>query len=105
MVLAVTELQQAVVGHAPVAAGGGGIQPHALGLQVVHAQPCLSEGPFKGRPACIITQGLQHGRQPVVAQVQGMAPLAGRAAQGLEALRGPRWHLGQAMICRGQDMG
>ena len=105
MILAVAELEESVFRHAPVPAGGGTIQAHALGLQVVHPQQLLGEGPFKALPARVITQGLQHGRQPVVAQVQEMDLLAGRAAQGLEALLGPGLHVVQAMIRLGQDMG
>ena len=99
------KLEQPVFRHAPVPAGRGTIQAHALGLQVVHTQQVWGAGACKGLPARVSTQSLQHGRQPVVAQVQGMDPLAGRAAQSLESLLGPRLHMVQAMIRLGQNMG
>jgi hypothetical protein len=98
------KVEESVFRHAPVPAGGGTIQAHALGLQVVHPQQLLGECPFKSLPARVITQGLQHGRQPGVAQVQGVDLLASRAAQGLVTLLGPGLHVVQAMICLGQDM-
>jgi hypothetical protein len=105
MVLTVPKLKQAVFGHAPVPAGGGTIQAHALGLQVVHAQQLLGEGPFKGLPGFVMTQRLQHRRQPVVAEVQRMNLLAGRTAQDVQALVSPGFHMVQPMIRLGEDMG
>jgi len=69
MVLAVPTLKQPVFRHAPIPAGRGTIQAHALGLQVVHAQQVLGQGAFKALPMFVMTQGLQHRRQPVVAEV------------------------------------
>jgi hypothetical protein len=104
MVLAVPKLEQPVFRDAPVPASRGRIQPHTLGLPVVHAQQLLGEGAFKRLPGFVMTQRLQHGRQPVVAHVQRMHPLAGRAAQGVQALRSPGLHMVQPMIRLGQDM-
>jgi hypothetical protein len=98
MVLAMPKLKQPVFRHTPIPTGGGRIQPHALGLQIVHAQQLLGPDTFKRLPVHVIAQRLQHGRQAVVAPVQGVDSLAGRAAQGLEPLHRPGFHLVQPMV-------
>ena len=73
------KLKHSVFGHTPVAAGGGTIQLHPLGLQVIHPQQLLAQGAFKGLLLFVLTQDLQDG-QPIVAQVQRVDWLPGAAA-------------------------
>ena len=104
MVFAVAKLEQPVFGHAPVTVGGGTIQANAGRLQVIHAQRVLIQGPLTSTPARIITQGLEHRRQPVVADVQGVYRLPGALLERVESLFGPGGHVVQPMVALGENM-
>src|SRR5215813_1192962 len=105
MVLAVAKLEQPVFRDAPIAASGGAVQAHALGLPVVYTQPMLVQGALKSGPAGIVTHGCQHPRQAVVAEVQWVDSLPGAAAQGVEPLLGPGLDMAQPMIGLREDRG
>jgi hypothetical protein len=104
VVLAMPKLEQPVFRHAPVAAGGGTIQADACRLQVIDAPHVLIQRPLKGAPAGIVAQGLQYGRQPVVADVQRVHQLSGALTQRVEPVFHPGFDVVQPMVGLGQDM-
>ena len=98
VIFAVAELQQAVLGHGPVACGRRAVEPHRPPLQIVHPQQTLVQRHLKRLPAGVITQGGQDIRQPIIGEVQRADHLRTALAQRHQALFGPRLHMGQAMI-------
>lgn len=65
------DLEQAVLGDLPVAAGGGAIHTHGAGGEVVDAQDVLVERTLAGGPAGIVTEAEEDIRHAVVGQVGG----------------------------------
>jgi hypothetical protein len=104
MIFAMPKLEQPGVGHGPVAVGGGAIEADAGWFQVVDAQHMLIQGPLKGVPAPIVAQGLQHGGQPIVADIEPMHRLPGAFAQRVEPLFRPRFDVVQPMVGFGEDV-
>jgi hypothetical protein len=98
MVFAMLKLEQPVLRDTPVTAGGRTIQTDSRGLQVVHAQQVLIQCPLTGTPARIVAQGLQHGCQSVVADIQRVHRLPGALPQRVEALLGPGSRMVQPMV-------
>jgi hypothetical protein len=105
MVFAMAKLKQPIFRHGPVAVGGGTIQANACRLQVIHAQRVLIQGPLADAPARIVAQGLQHGRQPVIADIQCVHRLPGALPQRVEPLFGPGGDMVQPMVGLRKDMG
>ena len=84
--------------------GGGTIQANTGRLQVVHAHRVLIQCPLKRTPARIVTQGLQHRGQSVVADVQGVDRLLRACLERVKPLFGPGDHVVQPMVPLGENM-
>ena len=103
MICAISKLEEPVLGDAPVVVGGSTIQADTGWFQVIHAQHMLIQGPTKGVPARIVAQGLQHGGQPVVADISPLHRLPGALPQRVKLLLHPRFDVGQPMVGFGED--
>ena len=104
MILTVPQLEHPVFGHPPVAAGRSAIQADALRLQGIHPQQLLGQRAFNGAPALVVAQRLQHPRQAVITDVQGVYELPGAPTQRLEPLLRPGRDMVQPMIGLRQNM-
>jgi hypothetical protein len=92
--------------HGFLPRGPCGAPPLAPPPLVERGQRCLCLGQPRA-PCRLPGTGpvAQAPHQPVAAQVRGIDPLAGPAAQGLELLLGPGLSVVQALIRLGEDMG
>ena len=105
MVLTMDQLKQLVFCHAPVPTGRGRIQPHAFGLQGVPAPQVLGQGPFKGLPARASLKASSTAASRSSLRSGGWTPCPLAAAQGVESLLGPGFHMVQPMIRLRGDVG
>jgi hypothetical protein len=67
MVFTVAQLEQPLLGHRPIPAGRGAIDPHSFRLQVVHPYDLPVQGRFELLPLLIIAEGIQHNTQSIIA--------------------------------------
>jgi hypothetical protein len=105
MILTVAELKQPILAHPPIATGRRAIQPHALRVQLVHADDALVEGRLKALPRFRLGQRIQHQRQPVITPRAFMHLLAGTQVQRVQPMGHPALDLIHPMIPFRQDVG
>ena len=67
MIFTVAQLEQSLLRHRPIPARRGAVDPHPLRLQLVHAHDPLVQGRFEVLPLLVITEGIQHNTQSVIA--------------------------------------
>jgi hypothetical protein len=61
------QLEQSLLRHRPIPARRGAIDPHPLRLQLVDPHDPLVQGRFEVLPLLVITEGIQHKTQSVIA--------------------------------------
>ena len=98
MILAVSELQQTLFSHRPIATGCRAVHAYPLGRQIVDSQQIPIESTLKCTPALIITQCLQYISQAIVGKVQFGRHVPAATLQRLQSPPGPSSDVGQAMI-------
>jgi hypothetical protein len=91
VVLAVTELDDALLGDdLGVGAGGGGIDAEDRGGQVVDAKGVAVEIDLERQPVLGLGQGVEDVGEPVIVEVEGSDGLAQDGLEGEEVLLYPR---------------
>ena len=107
MVLTMDQLKQLVFCHAPVPTGRGGTQPHAFGLQGVPRTTGVRRGRGASkayqRAPSLKASSTTASRSSLRSGGSSPCPLA--AAQGVESLLGPGFHMVQPMIRLRGDVG
>ncbi len=98
MILTVAKLEQSVFRDRPISTSGCAIQPHPLGVQLVHTDDALVERHFKVLPRFRLRQRIQHQRQSVIAPRLLPHLLPRASMQRLHALGHPPLHLIHAMV-------
>lgn len=104
MVLAVTKLQQPLLGHAPIAADRRPIHPDTAWSQIVHPDRLAVQMTFKAGPPLIIAQDRQDPGQPVIAPSQPVQGLPSATPQALQPLLCPRLDLVEPVVSLRQNM-
>ena len=99
------KLEQSLFGDRPVPTRRGTIQPHSLRFQVVDPDDLSVQGRLELLPLLVITQGIQHQGQAVIAPgaLTDLLPCA--YLQGLHPMGSPPLHLVHPMIPFRQDVG
>lgn len=105
MVFAGAELEEAIGSHPSVAAGGGAVQPHPLGVQVVDPHQTRVGGGLKGFPRLVLTQSSEDIGQAVIAEIQGAHWLTDAGLQGLEKLSDGGLNVAEPVVALGEDVG
>jgi hypothetical protein len=65
----------------------------------------LIERPLKGAPGRLVAESLEHGRQPVLADVSRVHEPPGAVPQRVEPLFGPGSDVVESMVALGEDRG
>jgi hypothetical protein len=104
VVLAVPELDQAVVGDGVIAAAGGGVEPDALDGQGRDVAMGAPEVGLEGLPGRRVGEPLEDQGQAVVGELDGPDRLADEGFEGVRESVGPGLDVGLAVVGPGEDV-
>ena len=105
MVLAMSQLQQAVLTHGPITAGGCRVQAHAVGVQVIHPHQVPRQFLLECPPVLIVAQVLQDISQSVITQIAHLQRGVATASQRFQATLRPGLHAIHPMVGLREHMG
>jgi hypothetical protein len=105
VVLAVSELHQAILGDGVISTTGGGVESDPLDGQGIDVTVGVPEIGFQRLPSRLGVEALQEQGQTVVAELNGADALADEGFEGVLKFLGPGLDRGLAVVGAGEDVG
>ncbi len=105
VILPVAQLQKPLFVDIGIAAGGGGINAHALRLQVIDSHQLAHQFLLKRVPVRVMGEQPQHIRQSIISQIRWAQSLHPTSPQRFQSSACPLLHAIHAVICLREDMG